>query len=259
MTVTTEQCAAALAERRLLPERRSAVYLAGSLVRGWGNAMSDVDVYVVVPEPWQGEVSNTTHVSVAPGSVPVHAFDHDGRRWDVEYWLDAQVDELLDAVSWDSFESGRRTADTITPHEIAFAQRLGFSLVVEGDDWVRRRAGEFDASAIKAMIATNALYELDLLTEDAVGMLESGDVDSAVLATRLAFGWAIEALLASLGEFNEQPKWRARRMKAVAPPVLGFDDYWAIETMRDYTPADPRAWVERVLRTCQDIVTEVKL
>ena len=38
------------------------------------------------------------------------------------------------------------------------------------------------ASAIKAIIASRALYELDLYTEDAVGMLQVGDVSSAVLA-----------------------------------------------------------------------------
>lgn len=259
MIVTPERCLAVLEEQGLLPPQRSAVYLAGSLIRGWGNESSDIDVYVVVREPWLTETTNSSHVSVAPGSVPVQAFVADGRRWDVEYWLESQVDELAEAVSWDSFESGRRAADSLTAHEIAFVQRLAFSVVVDGEEWVRQRAAEFDASAIKAMIATYALYELDLLTEDAVGMLANGDEVSAVLAARLAFGHAVEALLASHGEFNEQAKWRARRMRSVAPGVLGFEEYWDIETMRGYDPAAPGAWVEDVLRTCQKIVTEVEL
>lgn len=254
-----DRCRSVLRERGLLPPGPVAVYLAGSLVRGWGNATSDLDVYVIVREPWLEETTNSQHVSVAPGTVPVEAFDLDGRRWDVEYWLESQVDELLDLVSWEAFESGRTTAGSLTPYEVAFVQRLSFSLVVDGEEWVERRAREFEASAIKAMIATYALYEFDLLTEDAVGMLGNGDVESAVLAARLAFGWAVEALLASAGEFNEQAKWRARRMRSVAPPGLGFEEYWDIETMRHFDPAAPGRWVEDVLRTCQSIVSEVKL
>lgn len=259
-TPTAQQCRAELPARGLLPAGRSAVYMAGSLVRGWGNATSDLDVYVIVHEPWDGETTTTSPVSVPPGSVPVAVFHDDGgRRWDVEYWLDGQVDALLDAVSLEAFESGRGDAGTLTDNDIAFAQRIPFSLVVEGEEWMRRRREQFGASAIHTMIAAEALYRYDLFSEDAVGMLGNDDLDSAVLAAHLAFGRAVEALLASLGEFNEQPKWRARRVREVAPAVLPFDKYWEIETMRTLDHTDPRPWVQRVLRTCQDIVTEVKL
>lgn len=259
MIVTPPECLSVLGERRLLPAARSAVYVAGSLVRGWGNARSDLDVYVVTTDPWPGEASSVSHVSVSPPTVPTHAFEVGGRRWDVEYWLERQVDALLDAVAWEAFESGRGSAASLSKHEIAFMQRLPFSLVVEGSEWVARRSREFDASAVKTMIAVEALYQLDLLAEDAVGMLAAGDTESAVLAARQAFGYAIEALLASHGEFNEQEKWRARRMASVAPGGITFGKYWEIETLHGFDPRAPGAWVEDVLRTCQKIATEVAL
>jgi hypothetical protein len=260
MTVPSPQrCLDVLAEQALLPAAYEAVYLAGSLVRGWGNPSSDIDVYVVVPRPWTGQPDGLGTVSVAPGAVPVRGFTADGRRWDVEFWTDEQVDALLELVSWESFEAGRARGDALTLHEVAFMQRLGYARVVRGAGWLARRVDQFDGSAVRAMIGSRALYELDLFTDDAVGMLAAGDVDSAVLAARCAFGHAVEALLASHGEFNEQPKWRARRMRDVAPAELGFADYWAVETMRDLDPAAPEKWVEHVLRVCQQIANEVTL
>jgi hypothetical protein len=263
MTVTTvvppQRCLDVLAEQGLLPDRLHAVYLAGSLVRGWGNPLSDLDVYVIVDEPWTRSDAEVGSVSVRPGFVPIHGFVSDGRRWDVEYWSEQQVDDLLALVSWPSFESRRGRAESLTTHEVAFMQRLAFAKVISGAEWVRRRTNEFATSAVRTMIASRALYEFDLFAEDAVGMLEAGDTDSAVLAARYGFDHVVEALLASHGEFNEQAKWRARRMRAVSPPELSFEDYWALETMRDLDPDSPDDWVKTVLRVCQDIANEVKL
>jgi hypothetical protein len=45
----------------------------------------------------------------------------------------------------------------------------------------------------------------------------------------------------------------------VSPPELSFEDYWALETLRDLDPEAPGTWVETVLTVCQDIANEVKL
>lgn len=259
MNLSPDACLSVLAERGLLPANHDAVYLAGSLIRGWGNVTSDLDVYVVTGHLWQGEATTSAPVSVAPGVIPVQAFYRGDRRWDVEYWLDGQVDELLGVVSWEAFESGRSSGRMLTPTEIAFIQRLGFSQVVVGEDWLRRRRQQFDESAIRTMIAASALDMLDHLTEDAIGMRDNGDCDSAVLAAHLALGFAVDALLASRGEFTEQAKWRARRLRAVAPPELPFDEYWELETMRSYDRQAPDKWVNEVLRLCQRIAEAVQL
>lgn len=93
------RCPAELAERGLLPRERSAVYLSGSLVRGWGNAQSDLDVIVVSGGTCVPETNGSRPAAVAPGFLPVHSFYAGDRRWEVEYWTESQVDELLDAVS----------------------------------------------------------------------------------------------------------------------------------------------------------------
>jgi hypothetical protein len=80
-----------------------------------------------------------------------------------------------------------------------------------------------------------------------------------VLTARLAYGHAVDALLAGYGETSPQPKWRVRRMRAAAPGEIPFEDFWAIETMRDLDPADPLPWIKAVVRACQDLAAEVEL
>jgi hypothetical protein len=257
--MTPATCLSVLAEHGLLPRQRHAIYLAGSLIRGWGNDTSDLDVYVVTDSLWRGDVTTSSPVSISPGAVPVNAFYVADRRWDVEYWSDRQVDELLDSLSWEAFDAGRSPGGSLTSTEVAFVHRLAYHAVVEGEEWIDRRRRQFDGSAIRTVVAAQNLYWLDHLTEDAVGMRRNADLESAVIAARLALGLAVDALLASHGELETQAKWRARRMRAVLPPEVPFDEYWDLETMRSYDRDAPEKWVDEALRFCQRIVAMVQL
>jgi hypothetical protein len=259
LNIAADTCLSELTGRGLLPAGRRAVYLSGSLVRGWGNDTSDLDVYVITVHPWRGERTASTPVSAEPGSVPVNAFYVGSRRLDVEYWIDSQVDSLLDSLSWAAFDSGKDGAEALTATETSFIQRLSYSQPLEGEEWIRRRRQQFDRSAVRTIVTNRALFELDHLTEDAVGMRSNGDLDSAVLAARLAFDRAVDALLASHGEIEGQPKWRARRMRAVAPPGLSFDEYWQLQTMQSFQNDAPERWVEEALQACQRIADTIQL
>lgn len=248
-----------LAENAALPPDRCAIYAAGSLVRGWGNGKSDLDIYLITEVPWQGGVVSLDRIWAPPGVLPVQAFYWDGRRWDVEHWLDSQVDEVLRFLSWERFEAGEAKGATLTDAEIALIHRLGTCEVIEGSDWIKQRHQEFDRSAVKSVLAAQALYRLDLCTEDAIGMLEAGDAMSAVLAARQALGFAVDALMAVNGEFERSPKWRAKRMLTATPDGISFEDYWSLETMNNYDPRNPDLWINDAMGFCQRIAEMIEL
>lgn len=251
-------CLGELTGRGLLPEPRLAVFAGGSLVRGWGNARSDLDIYVIAQERWRGETTELARVALQPGTVPVTALYVGDRRWDLEYWLESQVDELFGKVMEvpaGSDPAGRHLTDP----ELQLLERLSHAAPIDGDDWLQRRQEQRAASALGTIMTLRALHYQDIYIEDAVGQLADGDVYSAVLSARLAFRYAIDALLASCGEFGESPKWFARRFQAACPAQLSFDDYWSLETMRTFDPATPEKWVEEVLRMCQRIASETSV
>ncbi|HWT95349.1 MAG TPA: hypothetical protein VN238_20300 [Solirubrobacteraceae bacterium] len=246
-----------LADLGLLPDDALAVYVSGSLVRGWGNASSDVDVYAITRGPWRSDSAQLQHVALQPDVLPVQITFVEGRRWDVEYWLDTQVDQVLAKVAPEVIEGDQAAGKWLTDDELDFLDRLAYAAPVTGHDWLGERQEQLRASALRSVLVARALNNADLYTEDAVGQLDAGDVESAVLSVKLVFASTIDALLADAGEVAQNPKWRARKFRRAEPPVLGFDDYWRIETMRDFDPDDPAAWVRHVLGVCQEVTMEV--
>jgi hypothetical protein len=235
------------------------VYAGGSLVRGWGNDRSDLDIYVIVKEPWQTESAQIDSVALHPDTIPVDGVYVDKRRWDVEYWLESQVDQLFAKVSAEELESIQPAGKRMMDPEVAFLQRFSHAAPIDKDEWLDERKRRLDASPLHSVMALRALHMMDIYTEDVVGQLAADDVDSAVLTSKIAFRYAMDALLASHGEFGESPKWFARRFRAADPPELSFDDYWAFETMQSFDPAAPERWVEEVLVLCRKISSEVSV
>lgn len=60
-TLTTQEWLAPLHDRGLVPEGALAAYVVGSAARGWNNARSDFDIYVVTAAP---------HESATDGPIP---------------------------------------------------------------------------------------------------------------------------------------------------------------------------------------------
>lgn len=199
-------------------------------------------------------------VSLEPSVVPVVTIVVEGRRWELRYWLDRQVDQVLRKVDWEHFEAATDAVKVLLPTEELFLERLVDCLPLSGVAWVQRRRRELGATAFRALVTSRSLAEADDAVEDALGQLSSGDPESAVLSARKGFGHIVDAMLESAGNYGSHtPKWRARRFREVSPSLLSFDDYWRLETMRDLDLRDPRPWVERVCTVCKDLSLDVKI
>lgn len=256
MSIDPEACLTELRGRELLGDDALCVFASGSIVRGWGNAQSDFDLYVASAAAWTGHVDEQSPVDLDPPTIPVTAFHVDDVRWDVEYWQSGQIDQLFEKVSWSKYDEDDGPL-TLSRHEIDFLERLPYADALVGAEWLQAQNEALKASAVRPMLVRSRLNMVDIFTEDAVGQLMSGDQESAVLSARQAFAYAVDALTAHLGEIGHSIKWRARRVRSVQPAPLSFEDYWTLETMVGYDPAAPDRWVEKVLEACQRIVLEV--
>lgn len=253
-------CVDELDRRSLLPADRVAVAVVGSVARGWANVGSDYDIYVVAPTAWRHESARTVPVSLDPPAVSTLALMVDGRRWEVKYWLDSQVDQMLAKVTWQQFEHGSAAANSLVDAEEIFLERLATCVPLEGQAWVERRRTELDDSAFRAFVVTRSLAEADDCAEDALGQLASDDMESAVISAHRGLGFAVDALLESYGQYGSRtPKWRARRFRAAAPRQMSFEEYWALETMRGLDPEAPRSWIEHVVVVCKGLSAEVEI
>ncbi|MFD9004291.1 hypothetical protein ACFV0T_25600 [Streptomyces sp. NPDC059582] len=256
--VTTDEWLEPLRERELIPDGCLAALVVGSSARGWNNTRSDHDVYVITSRGWDTPTSRPIPVPLDPPGVCSETFHQDGRRWEVTYWLDGQIEQLLSKVSWAQYERAP-AGEVLTPREEVSLGRIANCLTLLGEDWITERRRRLADSAFQSLLVVRSLNLADDAAEDALGQLESGNTHSATLSARRAFGHAVDALLESHGEFgSHMPKWRPNRLRIVAPQFLPFERYWALETMRGYDDTDPKPWIREVLALCQDICLRVE-
>lgn len=261
MQMDTGRILDTLRSRQLVPDTCQAVFLVGSTASGWSNKKSDLDLCIVSTDPWPGPESMGVAVPLEPAEVQWHTFHADSHSWDLAYWLDGQINQMLTKISWAEYDQDRATSDdALAPREEVFLGRVATCLPLLGEDWLERRRAEIEASAFRSILVTRSLGAADRAVEDALGQLEHGDVNSAVLSTRFALGHIVDALLEERGHYGSHiPKWRARRFQEANPATLSFARYWQLETMRGYDPDDPSKWINEVLTLCQDLSLKVEV
>ncbi|MER6565173.1 hypothetical protein ABT288_03005 [Streptomyces sp. NPDC001093] len=249
-----------LQERQLIPPDCLAVALVGSVAHGWHNDQSDFDFYVVTSEEPDSVGRSGITMPLNPPRVRTEMFYVGDRRWELTYWLDSHYDQMLAKVSRDEYNRDVAPARVLAPREELALGRLDGCVVLHGAQWFEARRRQLAESAFRSFMVARSLGASDDCVEDALGQMKSGNLESATLSARAALGFSVDALLEGHGQFGSQaPKWRPQRFRAVRPSALSFEDYWALETMRDYDPEDPRPWINKVLTICQDIAMRVEV
>lgn len=249
-----------LTTRGLLPDDHACVFIVGSRARGWNNPRSDWDLYVVTHGQWDTETSHDVPIPLNPAHVAIESFYQDQTRWEVTYWRDAQVNQMLAKVTWEEFRRDLLSGEVLTFREELLLSRLADGVAVSGDAWLADALEMLGRTAFRSFLLSRSLGRADDAIEDALGQIESGDLESATLSARSALRHATDALLESHGEYGTvTTKWRPQRFRAASPSILTFDRYWTLDTMRTFDPDDPSAWIEEVLTVCQDVAMRVEV
>lgn len=246
-------------ERAPIPEGTQAALLVGSQARGWANAGSDMDVVVVATTPPPGN-PDVLPVPLDPPCVPFVQWHVGSVGWEVKYWLIDQVEQMLGKVTWDAVEGNQAAGQSVTEQEELFLERLFSALPLYGAEWLGRVRSRLSESAFRTLVVSRSLGHADKSIADAVGQAEAGDVTSATLSARSAFGHTVDALLESHDVYGSLTvKWRARRVREAALQVLPFDEYWAVETMADLDRDDPRPWVTATVRRVRRLMMSIEM
>jgi hypothetical protein len=239
-----------LAERALLPADTLAVFCGGAQARGWNDPVAAVRVRVVGAAPAAPEGAETERVS-ATADVPALTVRIADREVRLTWWTREQTDAVLERVSWARLEQAT-VAPLLGMAEELLVEDLLTGSALLGEELVAELRRTAEASAFRSFVRTRSLGDAEGAVEDAVGQLRSGDLHSAVLSARKAFGHLVDNMLEARGCYGTYaPEMRARRFAEAAPAQLGFAQYWAVETMADLDPDRPEAWVEQVLAFCQ--------
>jgi hypothetical protein len=241
----------------VIPEDAACVFVSGSLVAGWAHAASDIDLYVVTTAPAAVTRTATVRLGLTSHPLPVVvAFGTEEVRYDVEYWTTGQVDEMLSAVQ-NAGSQGDALAAQLSYADIDFFFRLSIGVAITGDEWLSEARRRLAHAALPTILAGQHFQVADVFVEDAIGLVEVCDQESAVLAAQAALGHTVDGYLFAHGSFCPGVKWRYRKLIALPTGALSAEEYWRLETMRDLDPNNVRPWVEHVVETCQRLMLEV--
>lgn len=249
---------ASLAAAGLLPPDTLAAGLVGSTARGWATSLSDVDVCVVVDQT--PESADRLPVPLDPpwtGSVVRHL---EGIRWELAYWTAGQVDQMLAKVSWNCFDKGLAPEGVIGVREEIFLSRVPEAMPLVGGPWWREAQERLSSSAFQAFQVGASLNSFDNAKLAALGQLERGDLECAVLSARRAFDFVTDALLESHGSFGSRlTKWKPKRYIAVEQSLLPWEECWAVLSLADLPALGAEAWVLRTVRRAQEVCRAIEV
>ena len=180
-----------LREQELLPVNVLAVMLVGSRARGWDNDKSDFDIYVVTDRIWTSDSSASRSIPLNPPVIGSETFYTSDERWEVTYWQDAQVGQILSKVSWAEFGREQAAGQVLSVGEEIFLDRLPHCRVLVGPAWVEARRTELATSAFRSFVVARSLSAADdsvIAGNFDITQLPMGDGEGAAHAACLG-GW----------------------------------------------------------------------
>lgn len=199
----------ALMEEGIGPDPDAAVYLSGSLVEGFGNRGSDIDIFVVgsLTPSSSGMLIHKEHFTIS-----LHYYDQ--RRVDFEYWPEAPVLSLADRLA--TMRLGEDfVAEKLASVEELFIHRLHIGLPLRTPERLEELRALFDRRRFCQYLTQQSIHRIDGAVEDIAGMLDDQHYEVAVLRSRDLAALATDAYGHSLGNTNPLPKWRSQVLRVL--------------------------------------------
>ncbi len=236
-----------IAARIPLADEAAAIFLSGSLVAGLGHANSDVDVYVVLPGDAATRGADTQSDPMSGASVLAFYVGH--VRWDVEYVASDDMDKLVDRLFGDPLEISLSYGD----QDLAYRCLVG--VPIKGEAWLAETQAAIRQSNLFDAVVEKHHSLADGLLDDALGLLEYSDVQSAAHCVRLAFEHMTDAWLAKTGRICPSSKWRDRQLTIEAAGPIAVEEYRSITQFRGFDGSPD--WIYHVIDRARELGLEL--
>jgi hypothetical protein len=179
------------------------VYASGSVVEGFGNSRSDIDIFVVGDgRPRDSGVV----IEKEQFAISIHFLGK--RRVDFEYWPVQQMHAI--AARLNGIHVGEDfVADKLAPVEKLLIHRLKVAIPLCNPAQLSNLQSQIDWPRFQAYLVQEATHRIDGAIEDVWGMMETGRLLDATLRARDIAGFAADAGRFAQGETNPLEKWRA--------------------------------------------------
>jgi hypothetical protein len=231
------------------------LFLSGSLVAGFGNPRSDLDLFVVTGSLAEAAARATQAFSRFLGSERTVVLVQDAsfaRQWDVEVWTRSGVDGLR--AKWFGTGDPMKSLDSawgLTEADFDFVHRLSIAQPVNSPAGLADLQARFDFGRLPSLLCARRTANYESRATDALGAIEGGQLETAHYSARMALEFALDAYLAALGETYVAPKWMHEKAKRTCPNDPLYLAFRELERQPPATADDYALWVERALHLAQ--------
>ena len=232
-------------------DRAAVVIISGSLVAGFGHAYSDIDVYVVFDDgdDLAAAARSADAVPEPISGVTVSAFYVGKQRWDSELLTRADVEGILAQVE----RSGPIETIHVKPGEVELLYRISVGVAFRGHDTFDSWQSRIRQSRLAEYLRERSLTQASGLVEDALGLVEVGDAQSASYCVRLAFERMTDAFLFNSGRLCPNPKWRLAQLRQEPAGPITAEEYAEVVGL---TGDDGERGVERIADRVRDLALD---
>lgn len=238
------------------------VYLAGSITEGFGNATSDIDVYVVceeVPSTNFNKGSDSDEaVLLTPQSLIYNIVD-EGLRYDFEYWSWNDFNNIINLLNNLDFAT-ENYIERLSDDEYDLMHRFKYSKPLcnyEKYKEIYNSVNFYNLSYYRAIIQSEKYTGL---IEDIQGALMSADFGTAFFLARKIIDIVVTSYLALNDETNPNPKWLYRKLlryQEKTSDTTLLELYIKFNTSEFYG-TDIKIYTREVLKFCQGINIKIQ-
>lgn len=193
----------------------SLVFLAGSILEGFGNATSDIDVYIICDNTDNKVMNLTNHngESIFPSEhCLTKNVTEDGVRYDFEYWNWGDFNLLISKLNNLDFKTSHYI-DRLKSEEYDLLHRLKWARPIHNEvlfDKIHTNI-QFENLNFYRAVVQSEIYSGAV--EDIQGACISGDFGSAFFMVRGLINIVMNGYLGIYGETNPNNKWIYRKLK----------------------------------------------
>lgn len=219
------------------------VYICGSILEGFGNEKSDIDIYVLLDE-LPDELKQEGRIKKNKDNV-IHNILFDNYRLDIEYWTIDKLRNLQKVLK--HFELDGDTIE-LSEDEIDFIHRIKYAVPLINAELFELLKQEIDFDKFNKSLLIKQINLYQNSVEDIEGCLESSDFYTAIMTSKLALDRSIDSLLCSKGETNPRVKWRLRKLiRAFGENSNTFKEYLSLQQIPQVKKNSVEEYVEKVL------------
>jgi len=227
-------------------------YVSGSVIEGFGNPHSDLDIFVIKNriEHCEAQFRYSDYL--------IHIVHIHNTRFDIEYHSMEKVQTYLEIAN--SFnESSLECTENLNISKLDFLHRMRIARPLYGADRLLELQKAIPVEKVCACLKHWRIRSFNAHLMDCTGMLEIGDLDTCVMWARQTLCDAIDVCLAVHLDTNPVEKWRFRKLERIYGTDSEMYQRFRDLMTRGVPFEERKAFIEEVLTFAGDVVMNAQL